>query len=79
MAAGRVFSTASLVGMHRQKLIETLGDPATSSDSIYNFPFYPPTPGSLVYRFDTGSGGWQFDVVLDDNEIVTKIVPRGIE
>jgi hypothetical protein len=78
-AAGRVFSTLPLVGMTRQQVLETLGDPKTSSDSIYNFPFYPPTPGALVYRFDTGSGGWQFDLVLNDHDVVTKVVTRGIE
>ena len=78
-AARRVFSSTPLTGMTRAQVIQTLGDPLTSSESIYNFPFYPPEPGALVYRFDTGAGGWQIELVLDERDTVSKVVSRGIE
>ena len=62
-AASRVFNTVELVGMTREEVVALLGDPKSSSDSIYNFPFWPAPKGSLVYRFDCGAYGWQFNVV----------------
>ncbi len=63
-AASRVFNTVELVGKTREEVVGQLGDPKSSSDSIYNFPFWPAPKGSLVYRFDCGAYGWQFNVVL---------------
>jgi hypothetical protein len=63
-AASRVFNTVELVGKTRDDVVAQLGDPKTSSDSIYNFPFWRAPKGSLVYRFDCGAYGWQFNVVL---------------
>ncbi len=78
-AAHRVFTAVQFVGLTRQELIQLLGDPQKSSDSIYNFPFYPTSKDKLVYRFDTGSGGWQFDFSFDRDDHVTKVTPHGIE
>jgi hypothetical protein len=79
-AASRVFNTVALVGETKEKVIELLGDPKSSSDSTYNFPFYPPASReSLVYRFDTGAYGWQFEVVFDDNGLVKNVERHGIE
>src|SRR5437879_3839468 len=65
-AAGRVFNTVELVGMTQAEVIALLGDPWNSSDSIYNnCPFWPPEEPALVYRFDSGAYGWQFDVLFD--------------
>ncbi len=72
-AASRVFNTVELVGMTRAEVVNLLGDPKTSSESIYNFPFWPAPRGSLVYRFDCGSYGWQFNVVLDEQGKVSKV------
>jgi hypothetical protein len=72
-AASRVFNTVQLIGLTREEVVSTLGDPKTSSDSIYNFPFYPGPPGGMVYRFDTGSYGWQFNLHPDDKEKVSKV------
>lgn len=72
-AASRVFNTVDLVGKTREEVVGQLGDPKTSSDSIYNFPFWPAPKGSLVYRFDCGSFGWQFNVVLGADERVEVI------
>jgi hypothetical protein len=78
-AAHRVFTTVPLVGLSRQEIIQLLGDPRKSSDSIYNFPFYPAARSQLVYRFDTGSGGWQFNFTFDRRDCVSKVNPLGIE
>jgi hypothetical protein len=72
-AASRVFDTVNLVGLTREEVIARIGDPTTSSDSIYNFPFYPGPPGGMVYRFDTGSHGWQFNLDLDEKGKVSKV------
>jgi hypothetical protein len=72
-----ILSIAALV--LTQEVLALLGDPQKSSDSIYNFPFYPTPKDRLVYRFDTGYGGWQFDFSFDRHNRVTKLTPRGIE
>ena len=63
-AASRVFNTVHMVGKTREEVVAQLGDPRASNDSVYNFPFWPAPRGSLVYRFDTGAYGWQFNVVF---------------
>lgn len=63
-AASRVFNTVELVGNTRDEVIALLGDPKKSNDSVYNFPFWPAPRGSLVFRFDTGAYGWQFNVLF---------------
>lgn len=72
-AAGRVFSQAHLMGLTRSQVIALLGDPRTASNSGYNFPFYPAPAGALVYRFDTGAGGWQFNVTFGRGGLVSEI------
>jgi hypothetical protein len=78
-AASRVFNTVNLSGMTREEVIKTLGDPAKASNSIYNFPFYPVRKGNLVYRFDNGSSGWQFDIEFDEAGKVRNVTRLGIE
>ncbi len=63
-AASRVFHTVGLAGKTRGEVVALLGDPKQSSDSVYNFPFWPAPPGALVYRFDSGAYGWQFNVLF---------------
>jgi hypothetical protein len=46
---------------------------------VYNFPFYPAPNGCLVYRFDTGAGGWQFNVVFNRDGRVNEVRRYGIE
>ena len=72
-AASRVFNTADLRGKTRAEVVALLGDPKTSSDSIYNFPFWPAPRGAMVYRFDCGSYGWQFSVVFGLRGRVTDV------
>jgi hypothetical protein len=68
-AASRVFNTVELVGLTPDEVVGRLGDPRAASDSIYNFPFWPPPDGAMVYRFDTGAYGWQFNVVIEDDRV----------
>ena len=72
-AASRVFNTVDLVGQTPDEAVALLGDPKSSSDSIYNFPFWPAPKGSLVYRFDSGAYGWQFNVVFGDDGRVREV------
>jgi hypothetical protein len=77
-AAYRVFTSIQFVGMTRQEVIHLVGDPQKSSDSIYNFPFYPTPKDMLVYRFDTGTGGWQFNFSFDRHGRVSKVTSLAI-
>ncbi len=72
-AASRVFNTVELVGKAQEEVVTLLGDPKSSNDSIYNFPFWPAPRGAQVYRFDCGSYGWQFNVLFDGNGKVKEI------
>jgi hypothetical protein len=72
-AASRVFNTVELAGKTSHEVVTLLGDPKSSNDSIYNFPFWPAPKGSLVYRFDSGAYGWQFNVVLGDDGRVREV------
>lgn len=72
-AASRVFNTVELVGKTREDVIAALGDPKAANDSIYNFPFWDAPRGALVFRFDTGAYGWQFNVVFGLRGRVTAV------
>ena len=72
-AASKVFNTVNLDGKTREEVVALLGDPKTSNDSIYNFPFWPAPRGSMVYRFDCGSYGWQFNVIFGLRGCVTEV------
>ncbi|HET6407337.1 MAG TPA: hypothetical protein VFG14_05605 [Chthoniobacteraceae bacterium] len=78
-AAERVFFTVKLRGMTRHAVIRLLGDPQHSNRSTYNFPFYPAPKDSMVYRFDTGAGGFQFNILFDRQDRVRKVQRYGIE
>lgn len=78
-AASRVFNTVELAGKTREEVVALLGDPKTASDSIYNFPFYPAPEKALVYRFDSGAYGWQFNVIFGDDGKVREVKCDWIE
>lgn len=78
-AASRVFNTVKLAGLTREEVIAMLGDPRKSNDSIYNFPFYPVPKGSMIYRFDSGAYGWQFDLLFDVDGKVRQVERRWID
>jgi hypothetical protein len=66
-AAHRVFNTVELVGKTREEVIALLGDPTSSSDSLYRSPyaFWPHPPDVMVYSFTNGAYGWQFNIAFD--------------
>jgi hypothetical protein len=78
-AAERVFATVELIGLSRNKVVELLGNPRTSSDSRYNFPFYPTSCRDLVYRFDSGNYGCQYNVVFGWSGKVKRVQYLAIE
>jgi len=78
LAASRVFNTVDLIGKTPEEVMRLLGDPRTSSASIYNFPFHQEQSQSLVYRFDNGSYGWQFNLLIGDDRRVKEIQRRWI-
>ncbi len=61
-AASRVFDTVSLVGKARAEVIALLGDPKKAG-ACQPHPHYAPA-NSLVYCFDSGPRGWQFNVLF---------------
>jgi hypothetical protein len=68
-----VFNTIQLLGKTRDEVMTLLGDPKLLNDSVYNFPFWPAPKGALVYRFDNGACGWQFNVVFGDDGRVREV------
>lgn len=72
-AAERVFATFELIGLTREQVNERLGDPQISCDSKYNFPFYPTGGGTLVYRFDNGRWGCQYNIRFGWNGKVRRV------
>jgi hypothetical protein len=78
-AADRVFATVDLTGKTTEEVYATLGRPEEKSDSIYNFPFYPVEENVLVFRFDNGAWGTQYNVIFDDEGKVASVEELGIE
>jgi hypothetical protein len=64
-AAVRVFNTIDIIGKTSQEVVTILGDPQQSSPSVYNFPFYPTPEAAIVYRFENGCYGCQFNIIFD--------------
>jgi hypothetical protein len=77
-AASRVFETVDLRGM-------TLGDVRSAlrfqerNGYGYNFSFSGPKPSKLVFRFDCGAFGWEFELILDAQGRVQSVTRMGIE
>jgi hypothetical protein len=78
-AAERVFKTVDLMGKTRDEVLQTLGSPKDKSDSMYNFPFYSADPSVMVFRFDNGAWGAQYNLSFDESGRVTKVEPLMIE
>ena len=77
-AASRVFETVPLIGKNTNEVFALIGHNKTSSDSGYNFPFFPVERGTVAYRFDCGNFGWQFNLVLDSSGTVQKVERKWI-
>ena len=72
-AASRVFALVDLKGKTTNEVFAILGHNIKSSNSSYHGPFFPVTANTLVYRFDCGSSGWQFNVLFDSEGRVTEV------
>jgi hypothetical protein len=77
-AARRVFETVDLIGKTTDEVFALIGDNTKSSDSGYNFPFWPVGNGTVVYRFDCGNFGWQFNLKLDSSGRVNSVERKWI-
>lgn len=74
-AAARVFGRLKLIGMTKEDVLLILGDPATISD--YGRIAGSEVDAPLIYRFDSGLGGWEYRLEFKDGH-VTNIKRRGI-
>jgi hypothetical protein len=77
-AAGRVFATIELRGKTAAEVANELGERPRPGYG-YDFPFYPTEKGIMVFRFDCGSFGWQFNLVFDAEGRVQSVERHGIE
>jgi hypothetical protein len=74
-----VFNTVILIGKTSDDVIAVLDVPTASNESGDDLQFTA-TPGdSLVYRFDNGTYGWQFSVMLDATGKVREVERRWIK
>lgn len=75
LAASRVFNTVSLVGMTGAQAQARIGSPTRSSRSVYRGqPFWPLRERGMIYRFENGRFGWQFNVYCEgDDQPVTEV------
>ena len=74
-AASRVFESVQFTGKTTNEVFALIGH-NTSNDSGYNFPFYSVETDTVVYRFDCGNFGWQFNLVMDSSGSVQKVERR---
>lgn len=74
-AARRVFTQGNLLRKTKEKVLALLGDPKTIS--TYGVAAKPGKDSPLVYRFDSGYGGWVYTLHLV-NGTVTRIEEQGM-
>ena len=55
-----------LIGLTKNEIVELLGNP-NKNRSIYNFSLDSFQNNDLVYRFDTGNCGWQYNIQFGEN------------
>jgi hypothetical protein len=75
-AARRLFSKVAFAGLTRSEALSILGDPKTISDYGIAASLDPDSP--LVYRFDSGWGGWQYTLQFRSGR-VSKVVADGLD
>lgn len=68
-AAYRLFLTVNFVGLTRERVLGMLGDPRTISDYGIAADTKPDSP--LIYRFDSGLGGWEYTLEFRAGLVVT--------
>jgi len=67
-AAARVFALLKLIGMSKEEALSVLGDPATISD--YGRKAGSEVDAPLIYRFDSGRGGYDYRVEFKNGKVV---------
>ncbi len=75
-AARRVFTRIDFIGKPKAEVLEMLGDPKTVSS--YGIAAQPGENTPLVYRFDSGFGGWQYTLQFT-NGVVEKVEEQGLD
>ena len=81
-AASRVFAYVEplIIGKPMYMVEELLCCPRERVHYIYQVSFFPPLDNEQVrvFRFDCGYFGWQFDLLLDELNCVSKVRGRWI-
>ena len=75
-AARRIFSNISFLFKTREEVLKVLGDPSTISD--YGIKLSPEIDSTIIYRFDTGFGGTEYQINFFHNKVVG-VEFRGLE
>ena len=76
LAARRVFTQIDYVGKSKAEILAILGDPKTVSS--YGIAAQPGENTPLVYRFDSGYGGWQYTLHFT-NGVVFRFKEEGFD
>lgn len=73
-ASRRVFESlkTELIGKDRDQIRELIGHEQRAGYG-YNGAFFGVKQHAYVYRFDCGNFGWQYNLYLDDEKIVTNV------
>ncbi len=76
MAARRIFTKYEFVGKSRAHVLDLLGDP--QSISSYGVSAQPQPDAPLVYRFDSGFGGWEYTLNFT-NGVVARFETQSLD
>lgn len=66
-AAHRLFSKVPMLFKSREEVLSMLGDPSSISD--YGVKAKTEKDADLVYRFDSGLGGWQYTIKFRNDRV----------
>ncbi len=76
-AAARVMEAEkkNLIGLKTEEVLLLLKHDPNHRKGSYNFPFWPLNENekAIVFRFDCGRFGWQFDLLMDENDNVVEV------
>lgn len=75
-AARRVFTQVEFTGKTKTEVLDLLGDPKTISS--YGVAAAPGGHTPLVYRFDSGYGGWEYTLHFT-NGVVTRVEEQSLD
>ena len=75
-AARRIFAQVDFAGKSKAEVLNLLGDPKTLSS--YGVAAEPGQDTPLVYRFDSGYGGWQYTLHFT-NGVVSRLEKQSLE